>query len=319
MTQQAENTEFSLPDGVEWGATSEQLLAAVGKDAQVEKYDEAAFITIDDASALGSNVQMTYILPYDRLFAWGFTASLEALSVEQVTIALTSKYGDYREPNIALIKEMFSPFDDGEGLVNIDVLFSASVHDCHIWDTQADAYVLMLCEGNEINVLFVGRQVAPVILEAREKYEKAKAEKSRVFDEADARGIIAAMREGYANAAKKYEDLMDMQENILYDPLDFQLIYENFKYTLPTDPETMGVVPEIVLETASQVLTIPESALEFDGDDTFVYKKNAEGGYERVQVQTGLSDGVDIEIKSGLNQGDKVRGPKIIKTEENEN
>ena len=76
---------------------------------------------------------------------------------------------------------------------------------------------------------------------------------------------------------------------------------------------------EIVLETASQVLTIPESALEFDGDDTFVYKKNAEGGYERVQVQTGLSDGVDIEIKSGLNQGDKVRGPKIIKTEENEN
>ena len=76
---------------------------------------------------------------------------------------------------------------------------------------------------------------------------------------------------------------------------------------------------EIVLETASQVLTIPESALEFDGDDTFVYRKNAEGGYDRVQVQTGLSDGVDIEIKSGLNQGDKVRGPRIIKSEENEN
>ena len=74
-----------------------------------------------------------------------------------------------------------------------------------------------------------------------------------------------------------------------------------------------------MLETASQVLTIPESALEFDGDDTFVYRKNAEGGYDRVQVQTGLSDGVDIEIKSGLNQGDKVRGPRIIKSEENEN
>ena len=38
-----------------------------------------------------------------------------------------------------------------------------------------------------------------------------------------------------------------------------------------------------------------------------------------MQVQTGLSDGVDIEIKSGLNQGDKVRGPRIIKSEENEN
>ncbi len=75
---------------------------------------------------------------------------------------------------------------------------------------------------------------------------------------------------------------------------------------------------EIVLETASQVLSIPESALEFDGDDTFVYRKNAAGDYERVQVQTGLSDGVDIEIKSGLSLGDKVRGPRIINTEEDE-
>jgi HlyD family secretion protein len=37
-----------------------------------------------------------------------------------------------------------------------------------------------------------------------------------------------------------------------------------------------------------------------------------------VQVQTGLSDGVDIEIKSGLSLGDKVRGPRIINTEEDE-
>ena len=75
---------------------------------------------------------------------------------------------------------------------------------------------------------------------------------------------------------------------------------------------------EIVLETAEQVLSIPESALEFDGDDTYVYRKNDAGAYERVQVKTGLSDGVDIEIKEGLKLGDKVRGPKIIKTEEDE-
>ena len=75
---------------------------------------------------------------------------------------------------------------------------------------------------------------------------------------------------------------------------------------------------EIVLETASQVLSIPESALEFDGDDTFVYRKNAAGTYERVQVTTGLSDGVNIEIKSGLSQGDLVRGPRVINTEEDE-
>ena len=70
---------------------------------------------------------------------------------------------------------------------------------------------------------------------------------------------------------------------------------------------------EIVLETASQVLSVPESALEFDDDDkTFVYRKNDAGEYERVEIQTGLSDGINIEIKEGLKQGDIVRGPRVI-------
>ena len=73
---------------------------------------------------------------------------------------------------------------------------------------------------------------------------------------------------------------------------------------------------EIVLETLKEVLAIPESALEFDGDDTYVYRKNAAGGYDRVQVQTGLSDGINIEVKCGLTAGDKLRGPRIINTEE---
>ena len=72
---------------------------------------------------------------------------------------------------------------------------------------------------------------------------------------------------------------------------------------------------ELVLESASQVLSIPESALEFIKDSTYVYRKNADGTYERVKVETGMSDGVNIEIKDGLNQGDKLRGPRIIKEE----
>ncbi len=72
---------------------------------------------------------------------------------------------------------------------------------------------------------------------------------------------------------------------------------------------------EIVLEQVEQVLSVPESALEFVGDETYVYRMNAAGEYERVQVETGLSDGVNIEIKSGLQKGDKVRGPRIINDE----
>ena len=72
---------------------------------------------------------------------------------------------------------------------------------------------------------------------------------------------------------------------------------------------------EIVLARADKVLTIPESAIEFSGDSTFVYLVKGEGKektYERTQVTTGLSDGVNIEIKKGLTAKDKVRGPEVI-------
>ena len=68
---------------------------------------------------------------------------------------------------------------------------------------------------------------------------------------------------------------------------------------------------EIVLQTAAQVLSIAESALQFDGDGTYVYVLG-DNGYERRDVKTGLSDGVNIEIKEGLSLGDKVRGNQII-------
>jgi HlyD family secretion protein len=68
---------------------------------------------------------------------------------------------------------------------------------------------------------------------------------------------------------------------------------------------------EIELQRVENVLTIEESALQFEGDDTFVYVMGADG-YEKRPVVTGLSDGVKIEIKEGLSTSDKVRGPQII-------
>ena len=69
---------------------------------------------------------------------------------------------------------------------------------------------------------------------------------------------------------------------------------------------------EIVLEKADSVLVIPESALEFEGADTYVYIKGEDGEFTRTQVTTGLSDGLNIEIRTGLSAGDKVRGTRII-------
>ena len=72
---------------------------------------------------------------------------------------------------------------------------------------------------------------------------------------------------------------------------------------------------EIVLAKAMHVLTVPESAIEFSGDSTFVYVikgSDDKKTYERKQVITGLSDGVNIEIKKGIGLKDKIRGPQIV-------
>ncbi|MBO6051898.1 MAG: efflux RND transporter periplasmic adaptor subunit [Bacteroidales bacterium] len=68
---------------------------------------------------------------------------------------------------------------------------------------------------------------------------------------------------------------------------------------------------KIILEQANDVLAIPESALEFEGDSTFVYVKK-DGNFTRQAVTTGLSDGINIQITNGLKEGDKVRGSQII-------
>ena len=72
---------------------------------------------------------------------------------------------------------------------------------------------------------------------------------------------------------------------------------------------------EIVLAKAKGVLAVPESAIEFSGDSTFVYivqgdKENRT--YTRTHVETGLSDGVKIEIKKGISANDKIRGLQIV-------
>ncbi len=76
---------------------------------------------------------------------------------------------------------------------------------------------------------------------------------------------------------------------------------------------------EIVLASAPRVLTVPESTIEFSGNDTYVYIVKGSGEsktYERRRVVTGISDGINIEIKSGLTAKDKVRGPKVIAVQE---
>jgi HlyD family secretion protein len=67
----------------------------------------------------------------------------------------------------------------------------------------------------------------------------------------------------------------------------------------------------IVLDKRDSVMVISESLLKFeDGkkDSAYVELETSPQKFEKKYIQTGLSDGVNIEVKSGLTIKDKIKG-----------
>jgi HlyD family secretion protein len=70
----------------------------------------------------------------------------------------------------------------------------------------------------------------------------------------------------------------------------------------------MSADVQLVLQERHDVLTVPEGAIIYEGDSTFVevVDRAAEGGRMRIPVKVGLSDGIKTEIVSGLEEGRTV-------------
>jgi HlyD family secretion protein len=65
---------------------------------------------------------------------------------------------------------------------------------------------------------------------------------------------------------------------------------------------------DIVLERRENVLAINESLLQFEGDKKYVDVQIAPQKFARREIRTGLSDGVQIEVVSGLTEEDRIKG-----------
>lgn len=81
----------------------------------------------------------------------------------------------------------------------------------------------------------------------------------------------------------------------------------------------MNIDADIVIEKAENVLVIPSECL--NRGNTVYVKGNkvdendiAPDGYKTVKVETGVTDGTNIQIVSGLSEGDIVRGREISAT-----
>lgn len=64
---------------------------------------------------------------------------------------------------------------------------------------------------------------------------------------------------------------------------------------------------DIVLDRVDSVLVISESLLKFEEDTTYVEVETGEQQFEKRIVETGLSDGIIIEVLSGLSSEDKIK------------
>lgn len=75
----------------------------------------------------------------------------------------------------------------------------------------------------------------------------------------------------------------------------------------------------IILEKAEDVLAIKESLIQFDSEtkNPYVEAEVSEQQFERKEITLGISDGINVEVKTGLTKEDKIKVWNKVK-EDNE-
>jgi HlyD family secretion protein len=76
----------------------------------------------------------------------------------------------------------------------------------------------------------------------------------------------------------------------------------------------MNASVTIIVDQAQDVLMVPEGAIQSEGRNSVVEVQKDDGSTEKVVVQTGLSDGTNIEITQGLEEGQTIVIPSRAAT-----
>ncbi len=71
----------------------------------------------------------------------------------------------------------------------------------------------------------------------------------------------------------------------------------------------------LYVEKAENTLTVPVTAVKNDGNNKYVEILNADGTIRQKQITTGISDGLYMEVKTGLQEGDRVILAKMSASE----
>ena len=76
---------------------------------------------------------------------------------------------------------------------------------------------------------------------------------------------------------------------------------------------------DIILQKKDSVMAIPESLITFSNDSAYVEIETAPQVFIRRLIKTGLSDGINIEVISGISKNDKIKMPQTVDDNGNPN
>ena len=71
---------------------------------------------------------------------------------------------------------------------------------------------------------------------------------------------------------------------------------------------------DLIISQAKDILLVPERLITITNDTSFVEVQDTLGTITQVPIETGLSDGINIEAKTGVSEGDLLveRPPREI-------
>lgn len=117
---------------------------------------------------------------------------------------------------------------------------------------------------------------------------------------------------GYVATVANLAQNKDNKSSIKVFPIEI-VINEYNKNLLPG----LTVSCRIIVDEIPDVVYMPIEALQIEGDKSYVFKKTM-GGYEKIEVLTGLTNSDYVIIESGLGKGDKVAlvDPATLKQKE---
>lgn len=71
----------------------------------------------------------------------------------------------------------------------------------------------------------------------------------------------------------------------------------------------------VIIQKKDGILLVPERAVTFRNDSAFVKVVSGVGKEEERPIKTGLSDAINVEVLSGLNEGEEIAEKPVKRIE----